>query len=50
MLIDSGIASTEGRRRGKDELLFDDAAFGVILGQFTETLIQRMTQKVQLLA
>lgn len=43
MLVGSAIANAEGRGRSQDEFLLDDATLGVILGQFCQTLLQRVT-------
>lgn len=44
--IGGAVARTEGRGRSQDELLFDDAGFGVVFRQFCQTLLQRVPQEV----
>lgn len=44
--VGGAVARAEGRGRSQDELLFDDAGFGVVFGQLCQTLLQRVPQEV----
>lgn len=49
MEVGGTVARAEGRGGGQDQLLFDDAGFGMVLGQLGQTLLQRVPQEVQAL-
>lgn len=49
MEVGGAVAGAEGGGGGQDQLLFDDAGFGVVLGQLGQTLLQGVPEEVQAL-
>lgn len=47
--VGGAVARAEGRGRGQDQLLFDDAGFGMVLWQLCQTLLQGVSEEVQAL-
>lgn len=47
--VGGAVVRAEGGGGGQDQLLFDDAGFGMVLGQLGQALLQRVSEEVQAL-
>lgn len=45
--VGGAVARAEGGRRSQHQLLFDEAGFGMVLGQLAQTVVQRVPEQVQ---